>query len=94
MEGERDEAVSAENYYVPKRGEYKFRCSVKSLSDKELINRPRTLVNEGQNVILEILLHLAEIDTRELYLPEASVHSRTFEICARRRRPCQANSAE
>ena len=42
--------------------------SLKSLSDKDLLNRLKKLVNEEHNLTLEILPHIAEIDRRELYL--------------------------
>jgi len=43
--------------------------SLKSLSDKELVNRLMKLVEKEQDILLEILPHLAEVDRRELYLP-------------------------
>ena len=42
--------------------------SLKNLSDKDLLNRLKKLVNEEHNLTLEILPHIAEIDRRELYL--------------------------
>ena len=42
--------------------------SLKSLSDRELTGRLQQLVREERNLTLSILLHIAEVGRRELYL--------------------------
>jgi 5-methylcytosine-specific restriction endonuclease McrA len=45
--------------------------SLKSLSDKELINQLKKLVSTEQNLTLQILPHLVEVERREIYLEKA-----------------------
>jgi len=41
--------------------------SLKSCSDKELLNRLSKLVKQEHNLILEILPHLIEVENRKIY---------------------------
>ena len=41
--------------------------SLKTLSDKELLNRVSKLVKQEHNLTLEILPHLIEVENRKIY---------------------------
>jgi hypothetical protein len=54
--------------------------SLKNLSNNDLLNRLRRLVEKEQNTTLEILPHLVEVERRKLYLAKA--YSTLSEYCS------------